>query len=91
MTYEWQYASWTAANFFDLTPKQQNVVLIDATTLQKEQRLIAGCETCSEDTEIPFENCNVREIHDAPTNCIANSIVQFFRIRHEASLEKAVL
>jgi len=57
MTYEWQYASWTATNFFDPTPEQQNGVLIDATTLQKAQRLIAGCETCSEDTEIPFENC----------------------------------
>jgi hypothetical protein len=29
---------------FDPTPEQQNVVLIDAATLQKAQRLIAGCE-----------------------------------------------
>ena len=39
-----------------LTPEQQNVVLIDATTLQKAQRLITGCEACSEDAEIPFDN-----------------------------------
>ena len=43
-------------DFFDPTPEEQNVVLIDATTLQKAQRLIAGCEACSEDAELPFEN-----------------------------------
>jgi hypothetical protein len=29
---------------------------IDAATLQKAQRMIAGCEACSEDAEIPFDN-----------------------------------
>ena len=33
-------------DFFDPTPEQQNVVLIDAATLQKAQRVIAGCEAC---------------------------------------------
>jgi hypothetical protein len=28
--------------FYDPEPEQQNVVLIDATTIQKAQRLIAG-------------------------------------------------
>jgi hypothetical protein len=42
-------------DFFDPTPKQ-NVVLIDAVTLQKAQRMIAGSEACSEDAEIPFDN-----------------------------------
>ena len=42
--------------FFDPTPEQQNVVLIDAATLQKAQRMIACCETCTEDAEIPFDN-----------------------------------
>ena len=37
------------AEFFDPKPEQQNVVLIDAATLQKAQRLIAGCEACSQD------------------------------------------
>jgi hypothetical protein len=43
-------------DFFDPTPEQQNVVLIDAATLQKAQRVIAGCEACGEDAEIPFDN-----------------------------------
>jgi hypothetical protein len=43
-------------DFFDPTPEEQNVVLIDAATLQKAQRMIAGCEACSEDAEIPFDN-----------------------------------
>jgi hypothetical protein len=40
-------------DFFDPTPEQQNVVLIDAATLQKAHRMIAGCEACSEDTRSP--------------------------------------
>src|SRR6476469_6830268 len=43
-------------DFFDPTPEQQNVLLIDTSTLQKAQRMIAGCEACSEDAEIPFDN-----------------------------------
>jgi hypothetical protein len=38
------------------TPEQQNVVLVDAVTLQKAQRMIDGCEPCSDDAEIPFDN-----------------------------------
>ena len=41
-------------DFFDPTPEQQNVVLIDAATLKKAQRMIAGCEACSETAETPF-------------------------------------
>jgi hypothetical protein len=43
-------------DFFDPTPEEQNVVLIDAATIQKAQRMIAGCQACSEDAEIPFDN-----------------------------------
>jgi len=42
-------------DFFDPIPEQQNVVVIGAATLQKAQRIIAGCEAC-EDAEIPFDN-----------------------------------
>ena len=45
-----------ARDFFDPAPEQQNVVLIDAATLEKAQRMFAGCEACSEDAEIPFDN-----------------------------------
>jgi hypothetical protein len=40
-----------ARDFFDPTPEQQNVVLIDSATLQKAQRMITGCEACSEGAE----------------------------------------
>jgi hypothetical protein len=43
-------------DFFDPTPEQQNVVLIDAATVQKAQHMIAACEACSQDAEIPFDN-----------------------------------
>ena len=36
--------------FFDPTPEQQNVVLIDVATY------VVGWEACSEDVELPFEN-----------------------------------
>ena len=49
--------------FFDFTP-EKNVVLIDAATLQKAQRLIIGCEACLEDAEDIFES-----ILDQVTGC----------------------
>ena len=42
-------------DFFDPTPEQQIVILMDAATLQTAQRMNAGCEACSEDAEIPFD------------------------------------
>jgi hypothetical protein len=54
-------------DFFDPTPEQQNVVLIDAATLQKAQRMIAGCEACSEHAELPFENILNRLTGSDPT------------------------
>jgi hypothetical protein len=34
-------------DFFDPTPEQQNIVFIDAATLQKAQWLISGCEAAA--------------------------------------------
>src|SRR5215470_18065879 len=46
-----------ARDFFDPTPDQQNVVLIDATTLRKAERKIESCEGCNPGgAEIPFDN-----------------------------------
>jgi hypothetical protein len=43
--------------FFDPTPEQQNVVLVDAATLRKAEALIESCEHCNpEGAEIPFDN-----------------------------------
>jgi hypothetical protein len=36
-----------ARDFFDPTPDQQNVVLIDAATLHDAERLIESCEHCN--------------------------------------------
>jgi hypothetical protein len=41
--------------FFDPTPEQQNIVLVDAATLRKAEKLIESCEHCNEEgAEIPF-------------------------------------
>jgi hypothetical protein len=36
-------------DFFDLTPEEQQVVLIDAETLHKAEQLIESCEHCNEE------------------------------------------
>jgi hypothetical protein len=44
-------------DFFDPTPEQQIVVLVDSTTLRKAELLIESCEGCNPDgAEIPFDN-----------------------------------
>lgn len=46
-----------SGDFFDPTPEQQNVVLIDAVTLGEAERRIESCEHCNEDdAQIPFDN-----------------------------------
>jgi len=47
----------SVTDFFDPTPETQNVVLVDAQTLRKAEKLINGCEGCSpEDAELPCDN-----------------------------------
>ena len=44
-------------DFFDPTPEQQNVVLVNAATLHEAERLIESCEGCNpEGAEISFDN-----------------------------------
>jgi hypothetical protein len=44
-------------DFFDPTPEQQIVVLVDAATLREAERLIESYEGCNpEGAEIPFDN-----------------------------------
>ena len=44
-------------DFFDPTPEEQVVVLIDSATLHKAEKLIETCEHCNpEGAEIPFDN-----------------------------------
>jgi hypothetical protein len=42
-------------HFFDPTPEQQVVVLIDAATSRQVERLIESCEHCNSEAEIPFD------------------------------------
>ena len=43
--------------FFDPTPEQQNVVLVNAATLREAERRIESCEHCNPvGAEIPFDN-----------------------------------
>ena len=44
-------------DFFDPTPEDQVVVLIDSATMRKAEQLIESCEHCNrEGAEIPFAN-----------------------------------
>ena len=44
-------------DFFDPTPEEQRVVLIDAATLRQAELPIESCEHCNpDDAEIPFDN-----------------------------------
>jgi hypothetical protein len=44
-------------DFFDPTPEEQKVLLIDAATVHKAEKLIESCEWCnSEGAKIPFDN-----------------------------------
>jgi hypothetical protein len=44
-------------DFFDPTPEEQNIVLVNATTLGEAEKRIESCEHCNPDgAEIPFDN-----------------------------------
>ena len=44
-------------NFFDPTPDEQVVVLIQSPTLRQAEKLIESCEACNpDDAKIPFDN-----------------------------------
>jgi hypothetical protein len=44
-------------DFFDPTPEEQQVVLVESETLRKAERLVESCEHCNpEGAEIPFDN-----------------------------------
>jgi hypothetical protein len=43
-------------DFFDPTPEQQIVVLVDGATLRKAEKLFESCAYCNEEgAEIPFD------------------------------------
>jgi hypothetical protein len=55
-------------DFFDPTPEEQQVVLIDAETLRKAEKLIESCAHCNpEGAEIPFDNILDRVTRSDPS------------------------
>jgi hypothetical protein len=80
-------------DFFDPTPEQQNVVLIDAATLRDSEQLIESCEHCNpDDAEIPFDNILDRVIRSDPsvTDYILESPAKCPNCRREI-LEKTLV
>ncbi len=43
-------------DFFDPTPEEQNIVLVNAATLRQAEKRIESCEHCNPGAEIPFDN-----------------------------------
>ena len=53
-------------DFFDPTPEEQNVVLVDTAKLRKAERLIESCEHCNPDAVKRLELFNAaKEIAEA--------------------------
>ena len=42
--------------FFDPMQETQNIVLVNADTVHKAEKLLVGCESCSPEAELPFDN-----------------------------------
>jgi hypothetical protein len=78
--------------FFDPTPEQQNVVLIDAATLRQAERMIESCEQCNPDAEIPFDWIldRVTGCKGSVTDYILESPAKGPHCRHEI-LEKTLV
>ena len=79
-------------DFFDPTPEQQNVILVDAEILRKAERLIESCEACNEDdAQIPFDNILDRVTGSDPrTDYILESPAKCLTCRRDI-LEKTLI
>jgi hypothetical protein len=80
-------------DFFDPTPEEQKVVLVDAATLRGAERLIESCEHCNPTgAEIPFDWILDRVTGSAPsvTDYILEQPAKCPRCRHEI-LEKTLI
>jgi hypothetical protein len=80
-------------DFFDPTPEEQKVILIDAATLRKAEKLIEPCEQCNaEGAEIPFDNVLDRDTGSDPsvTDYIFEHAAKWRRCRHQI-LEKTLV
>ena len=82
-----------SGDFFDPTPEQQVVVLVESATLRQAERLIESCEHCNEeDAQIPFDNILDRVTVSEPsvTDYILEKPAKCPRCRHDL-LEKTLV
>jgi len=80
-------------DFFDPLPEEQNIVLVDKTTLLKAEKLSESCEQCNpEGAEIPFDNILDRVTGSDPsvTDYILESPAKCPNCRREI-LEKTLI
>jgi hypothetical protein len=55
-------------DYFDPTPEEQIIVLVESKTLRRAERLIESCEHCNPgDADIPFDNILDRVTGSDPT------------------------
>ena len=80
-------------DFFDPSPEEQNVVLVNAENLREAERLIDSCEHCNPDgAEIPFDAILDRATGSDPsvTDYILESAAKCPNCRREI-LEKTLI
>jgi len=82
-----------SGDFFDPTPEQQVVVLVQSATLRQAERLLESCEHCNEeDAQIPFDNILDRITGSEPsvTDYILEEPAKCTKCRREV-LEKTLV
>jgi hypothetical protein len=73
-------------DFFDPSPEQQVVVLVEAVTLRKAERLIESCETCNPDgADIPFDSASYRQESERNQQLIAEAPKRPFPPSHPSA------
>jgi hypothetical protein len=79
-------------DFFDPTPEEQRVLLVDALTLRRAERLIESCEHCNPQGADPFDNILDRVTGSDPsvTDYILESPAECPNCRSEI-LEKTLI
>jgi hypothetical protein len=63
-------------DYFDPSPEEQVVVLVESATLRRAERLIESCEHCNPDgAQIPFDNLLDRITGADP--CVTDYILEY--------------
>ena len=71
-------------DFFDPTPEEQIVILVNIATIHEAERLIESCEHCNPDgAEIPFDNILDRVTGSDPS--VTDSILGHAHTSHSGA------